>query len=328
MNLTMSAPSKELIAAAHVAFPTNEAALKQHVMMFGRIAIQGLGMVLSNTQFITPEFARNRARLAEMGILFEPDMQKLKTSVDDSRKFLSFLIDDANEILKTFGVTVEEMMAARQDEEKLSQIKQKTSSTSAPNIADPQKLIQSEQRITVNLTRLFALQVRNIEGLDAYATIPSGDNTLDHEDQRPGQHDVMKIALVLPVPDEHVSWDDILEYRKDGDSQNRFFELKEWMSDVARGSLTRAEAGQKLEVVLDRYRKLLTAHQMQINWTRLETFVVSTANVIRELRTFVQSQRSTLFSVEGRKLALLEGESTSAGSEVAFVIQAKSMLAS
>jgi hypothetical protein len=180
--------------------------------------------------------------------------------------------------------------------------------------------------LSVNVTRLFALQVRNAEGLDAYATIPRGDNTLDHDNQHPEQHDVMKITLVVPVPDEQVPWDDILQYRQDPDSQNRFFELKEWISDVASGSLTRGEVGEKLEVVLDRYRKLMETHQMQMNWTRLEAYVVTTADVLGDLDASLS--RSTLFSVEGRKLALLEGESTSPGSVVTFVIQAKSMLAS
>jgi hypothetical protein len=329
----MSGPSKELLAAPHVGFLLNEAALKQHGTMFGRIAVQELKIVLRNAHFVTPEFARNRARLAEMGILFEPDMQKLTSPVDDAyRNSFSFLMNDVNEILKPFGTSVEEMIAARNDEAKAARIKQKTAqsrSTYESNMGDPQKLIETEQRLSVNLTRLFALQVRKIEGRDACATIPSGDNTLDHDDQRPEQHDIMKISVVVPVPDETVSWDDILQYREDPDSQNRFIALKEWMSDVACGSLTGAEVGEKLEVLLDRYRKLLETHQVQINWTRLEAYVVTRADVLRELDAFRQTQRSgALFSVEGRNLTLLEGESTSAGSEVAFVIQAKSMLAS
>ena len=326
----MSSPSKELIAAAHVAFSTDEAALKQMTIMFNRIAFQGLRIMLRNTQFITPEFARDRARLAEMGILFEPDMQRLQTSDDDDyRKTVSFLMNDANEILKPFGLTVEEMIAARKDEEKKSEVRQKMAqppSTLASNIGDPRKLIETEQRLTVNVTRLFALQLRKREGLDAYATIPSGDNTLDQDDQRSTKHDVMKIAVVVPVPDERVSWQDIFQYREDPDSQNKFFELKEWMSDVAAGSLVPAEVGQKLEFLLDRYRELLETHQIQINWTRFEAYVVTTGDVLRDLNAFRQSQQgSTLFSVEGRKLALLEGELMSAGSEVAFVIPAKSM---
>ncbi len=177
----MSAHPKELVAAAHVAFSDNEAGLKQHAIMFGRIAIQGLGHMMGNTQLVTPEFARNRATLAEMGILFEPDIQKLMTAVDDTYKnYVSFLLNDIDEVLKPLGVSVAEMIAARNDKEKAAQIKQKTAqpvSTYESNISDPQKLIETEQRLTVNFTRLFALQVRKVEGLDAWATIPSGDNS-------------------------------------------------------------------------------------------------------------------------------------------------------
>ena len=326
-------PSNEVIAVAHVGFTTNEAALKQHAIMFSRIAIHGLGLMLREEHFVNPKFARNRARLAEAGVLFEPDLQKLTTPVDESyKKDASFLMEDANEILKSVGMSIEEMLAARNDKEKAAEIKQRSAqpmSTDPATVSDQQKLIEAERRISVNLTRFFAHQVRQIEGLHAYPTIPSGDNSLDWEDQRPEQHDVMKIGLVVPVPDEQVSWDDVLEYRKDSDFPNRFFELKEWMSDVGRGSLTRGEVGEKLELLLDRYRKLLETHQMQINWARLEAYVVTTADVLRDLDAFRQDQRaSTLFSIEGRKLKLLEGEMTAPGSEVAFVIQGKSMLSS
>ena len=325
-------PSNEVIAVAHVGFTTNEAALKQHAIMFSRIAIHGLGLMLREPHFVNPKFARNRARLAEAGVLFEPDLQKLTTPVDESyKKDASFLMEDANEILKSVGMSIEEMLAARNDKEKAAEIKQRSAqpmSTDPATVSDQQKLIEAERRISVNLTRFFAHQVRQIEGLHAYPTIPSGDNSLDWEDQRPEQHDVMKIGLVVPVPDEQVSWDDVLEYRKDSDFPNRFFELKEWMSEVGRGSLTRGEVGERLEMLLDRYRKLLETHQMQINWARLEAYVVTTADVLRDLDAFRHQRASTLFSIEGRKLKLLEGEMTAPGSEVAFVIQGKSMLSS
>lgn len=326
----MPAPSKELIAVAHIGFCNNEAALKQHAIMFGRIAIQGLGHVLRTTQFVTPEFARNRAMLAESGVLFEPDMQKLMTPDDDAyRNSVRYVMTDFDEVLRPLGVSMAEMVAARNDKEKAAQIKQKTSQPASvyeANISDPQKLIDTERRLTVNLMRLLAFQIRKIEGLDACVTISSEDNSLDQADPRPEQHDVMKFSLVLPVPDDSVSWDEILEYRNDPDFPNRFFELREWMSDVACGSLTGVEAGEKLEVLLDRYRRLLQAHQMQINWTRMEAYVVTTSDVLKDLDAMSQ-RGSMLFSVEGRRLALLEGELTAAGSVVGFVIQGKSMLA-
>lgn len=75
----------------------------------------------------------------------------------------------------------------------------------APRVPDHARLIQTERRLTVNTTRMFAIQVRNQENSDAYATIPSEDSWLDDDDQRPNKHDVLKIAVVVPVPDQQAS---------------------------------------------------------------------------------------------------------------------------
>ena len=59
----MSTPSKELIAIGHVAFINNEAALKQLVTIFNRIAFAALSVALRRdaAHLFTPEFVQTRA---------------------------------------------------------------------------------------------------------------------------------------------------------------------------------------------------------------------------------------------------------------------------
>ena len=331
----MSMPSKELIAVAHVAFINDEAALKQLVTIFNRIAFAALSVALrpNAAHFFTPEFVQNTSMLVDMGILYEPVMEKWKPDADSAtpNSVLS-LFDDVNEILRPFGVSVEEMLAARNDKDEAKRIREKTAlpvQELAAKVPEPERLMQIERGLTVNITRMFAIQLRNRENSDAYATIPSEDSSLDDDDQRPNKHDVLKIAVVVPVPDEQASWQQIIEYRNDSDSQGRFFELKEWMSDISRGAIAEAEAQQKLEFLLDQYRRVLQRHEIQINWTKLEAFVVTSADDSQRSTPFEKDQSaSPLFSVEPRKLALLETESTLPGNIVAFVTQAKSMFSS
>lgn len=327
----MSTPSKELVAIAHVAFINNEAALKQLVTIFNRIAFNALSVAMrpNAAHLFTPEFVKTRSMLVDLGILYEPDMEKWKPAADSATpKSLLSLFDDINEILRPFGVSVEGMLAARNDKDEAKRIREKVAlpvEEFGANVPNHERLIQTERRLTVNMTRMFAIQVRNQENSDAYATIPSADSSLDDDDQRPDKHDVLKIAVVVPVPDEQASWQQIIEYRNDSDSQERFLELKEWMSDISRGAIAEAEARQKLEFLLDQYRRVLQRHEIQINWTKLAAFVVSSA----DNSPFQKDQSaSPLFSVEPRKLALLETESTLPGSIVAFVTKTKSMFSS
>src|ERR1041384_7935336 len=181
----MSIPSKELIAIAHVAFINNEAALKQLVTIFNRIGYNALSLALrpDAAHLSTPEFVKNRSMLVDLGILYEPDMEKLNPAADSAaRTPVLSVFDDINEILRPLGISMEEMVAARNDKEKAERIREKMArpvEELAAMVPDHERLMQTEKRLAVNMTRMFAAQVRNQENSDAYATIPSGDSSLD-----------------------------------------------------------------------------------------------------------------------------------------------------
>ena len=285
---------KELVAVPHAAFVTYKAAFKQLVTIFDRIAMQDL--IASDPNVAPPEFAW----LAELGILFEFDMEKLAND-DDYRPTFDRIGNVLSEtLMPAVGLNVDE--------------------TSAPGEAvDLFEVLEMAKRVSTDVTRLTTSLLRNREHFDAYAVIPTEHSSLDHQDQGTGNHDVMKIVLpTFPVPDDDVTWQQILEFRH---GPNPFSFVKNWISDVARGSLTPDEAETKLQHLLDQYRTRLETHQMKTSTTTLEGFVVTTADA---LGRFGPAERA-LFSVEHRKLALLQGESTSAGSQVAYVIKTKSM---
>ncbi|HKE60152.1 MAG TPA: hypothetical protein VKB46_25750 [Pyrinomonadaceae bacterium] len=315
----MSTPAKELIAIAEFGFIENDAAKKQLATIFNRIAFPAFPLALRHN-------AAHWSMLVDQGILHEYDIKKLKTAADGATRNSEFsLIEDFNEMIRPLGTSVEEMLAARNDPEELKRIKEKVAlpvEEIEAKIPDHERAMQTIRRVSVNTTRLFAIAVRKQENPDAYATVRSGDSSLDDDDQRPNKHDVLKIVVVVPVPDEQTSWQQIIQYRNDPDSQGGFIELKEWMSDLARGAILEAEAQHKLESLLDQYRRVLQRHEIQINWAKLEAFVVASADYAQRFAPF---SASPLFWVEPRKLALLEGESTLPGSIVAFVTEAKSM---
>ena len=322
----MSTPSKELIAVAHIALLPNEAALKQLATIFHRICFpESLWVALRpDPGRVLPQgFLESRCMLIYLGILYELDMKNWQAADSAAENSLFSLFDDMNELLSPFGFTVEEMFAARNDPEEMKRIRKLSELPDAAKVPDYEQVIKTERRFSVNTTRMCAIQVRNGGQSDAYATIPSGDSSLDDDDPRPNKHDVLKIAVVVPVPHEQTSWQQIIEYRGDSDSQGRFFELKEWMTDITRGTIAKAEAQKKIEFLLDQYRRVLERHEIQIDWTKLEAFVVTGAD---DSPFQTDQHASPLFSVQPRKLALLESESTLPGSVVAFVTQAKAKL--
>ena len=98
------------------------------------------------------------------------------------------------------------------------------------------------------------------------------------------------------------------------------------MCNVGSGSIPPAEVAGSLEFLLDRCRWHFGRHQLSSNWKTLEAFIVSSGETVEKFGRFRRGQSaSPLFYVEHRKLGLLDGESTSAGGEIAFVITTKSM---
>ena len=316
---------RDLVAVAHQAFPFQEAALKQIAVLFNRIAIPGLSIYLSDPNVAIPGFTKFGAELAEMGILFEPDLAKYKSSARQDIK--NRIRHDMDGLGKPFGITAEDFYSAREDKKKATELRNKVyplDPTRLSGSVDPRPMISAIQRMTVNLTRHLAMQLRNIDKLDAHAIVPLEFSSLDQEDESTDKHDVMKIVITaLPVPKQDVSWEQIIEYRNDPNSLNRFLDLRNWISDTARGRFTPVEVEQNLRHVLNRFSKQMKIHRMKEDVTILEAFVVAAPDLTKRYAGHLNLPG--LCSVEHVKLALLEGESASEGSEVAFVIRTKSL---
>lgn len=131
------------------------------------------------------------------------------------------------------------------------------------------------------------------------------------------------VFRVLPIPDEQTPWEHIFEYRSDPDSHSKFLALRNWMNDVSRTDLTPIEIEQKLEYLVDQYRRHIELHKMKVNTGVLETVVVSTAELVENLVKFKWGKLAQgLFAFRKRRVSLLESELTAPGNEVAYIVKA------
>ncbi len=113
-------------------------------------------------------------------------------------------------------------------------------------------------------TRLFSIQLRELDGLEAYPILPADIPSSENPESTKGE--VIKIVLsALPVPDDQTSWEQIVEYRNEPDSKNKFLDLRNWMSEVARGEHTPDQAEEKLEYLLSQFRRAMGIHRMKAN---------------------------------------------------------------
>jgi hypothetical protein len=168
-------------------------------------------------------------------------------------------------------------------------------------------------------TRATCLYLREVEQLDACWTF---SHMCSSESPTRGVLDI--VVNRLPVPDESVPWEHIMEFRSDPDSYSKFLALRNWMNEVARAKLTPIEVEQKLEYLMDQYWRHMQLHRMKANAGVLQTVIVSTAELIENLVKIQWGKvAKSMFAFKERQIAMLEGELTAPGSEVAFIIKAQ-----
>jgi len=311
----MTTYPREVVGVSDQVLALDEHALKRLTVLFNRIAFPGLSAFRS----VQPQFKRaeHLLRLADTGILFEPEIPKWS----DNQDFKNRMLQDVDKVLKPSGVSAEEILAARTDEKKALEVREKRRPVSEESILenDPIGVIGAMHRMATNMTRLVAVQLRNLNNLDAHAVLSSEFNSLEEDDEHPNSRDVLQILITgLPLPDKDVSWEQIIEYRSDPNSLNRFLDLRNWISDTAHGRLTPLEAEQRLEPVLNRFRKQAEIRQMKTVDTTLVASVTTSPDIVRNLLSYPGGTRLCYFA--RRKLVLLEGEALSEVSEVAFVL--------
>ncbi len=175
----------------------------------------------------------------------------------------------------------------------------------------------------IHRMRRECIGLRKLHNMDAYPVLSLRDFLLSNE--KADKNDVVVIALdSLPVPDESTPWEQIIEYRSDPGSQSKFLALRHWMSEVARAELTPAEVEEKLEYLIDQYRRHMRLHRMKTNVGTLETIVTTGAEFLGNLVSFKWGKAAeALFSLKRRQVALLEGELTAPGNEVAYIVKAR-----
>ncbi|MBA3355579.1 MAG: hypothetical protein H0U18_06490 [Pyrinomonadaceae bacterium] len=318
---------REFVAVDHIAIAFDLPALKQQALMFDRIAIPQLQAFLAYEGEERKEANATLRWLQEAGIVFEPTLKSdAKISIDEYRDNRSLLVEQSQKLLaELLGFSIEELIEARGHKSKTARIKKKIDQIPEKvyEFVEGENVADHAYKLATYITRLISIELREVDGLQAVPLLPVDIAETDNDHDL--KNSVIKIVLnSLPVPDDETSWEQIVEYRDDQDSKNKFLDLRNWMSEVARGELTPVEAEEQLEYLLSLFRRGMEIHRMKANTIVLESLVVTSADLARNLLTLRWGEIAKgFFSIRHRKIALLEGELTAQGSEVAYIIKAR-----
>jgi hypothetical protein len=316
--------------------------LKQSLFIFDRIAIPHLAsaFLAEEAQDIPPESKEELRWLVDMGLLFEPTVEAKNelTSQEFEEENEAFIRHTLGMIGVMVGLDPEKMFQITEENdddnlsitaddlrdmgEKLKRVAALLRKKGSDILESPAFKIQVGL-MTGHLTRMSSIILREAQGLDAYpvlsSTIPIARNS------HAVKSDIFHIVLnSLPIPDDSTPWEQILEFRSDPNSRSKFLDLRNWMSEVARAELKPNEVVEKLEYLMSQYQRHMELHRIKTDVGTLQTIVVTGAEVLGDLFSFKWGKAAeALFSLKKRNIALLEGELTAPGSEVAYIVKAR-----
>lgn len=288
--------------------------LKEEALLFEQIVILGLRHHLREMEYWDLDDATS-ADIAETKWLIEQGIIHLPPE-----GFFDEHVKRSEEALKHF-----ELQSAELDEV------QKLGAQAGENIGQltredfsiiTDKVARHGRSVGIHRVRLSSVLLREFGGLDAHPILP--DDAMEYlSAPRANKSDVAQIVLgEMPLPDESVPWEQIIEYRSDPDSKGKFLALRNWMSETARAELSPVEVEEKLAWLMFDYQRHMRLHKMKTHVGMLETIVVTGAEMLENLVKFNWGKMARqLFSLKHRRIALLEEEMRAPGSETAYIIK-------
>jgi hypothetical protein len=279
-----------------------EQVLKREALIFDRIGINDINLLEKNDgmDFSLNDNRRDLKWLLEEGVVFDP-----KKLLKNKSLIITKDIDLYHAAYHEHDIILR----------KMERISRRTDKVKTKFLTHAARTFRIESVLT-------ALHLRHSLGLDAYPVFYQSSAL--PELNIPTQNAVQVALNALPIPDEATAWEQIIDFRSDPDSRSKFLDLRNWMNDITRNELAPIEIEQKLEHLIDQYQRHLNLHKMKTNAGLIETVVISSAELAEELIKFKWGKvAKSLFSFRKRKVAVLESELTSPGSEVAYIIKAR-----
>lgn len=308
---------------------------KREALMFNQITIPNLqANVYSDKGMFTHlrELIPEIEWLTDKGVILhlDEDEQAKVNSKEADLEFNSMVSHGVQLAREVFGSNYEKLLNAvkAQDiatiKEMLGKIDEEKNNFKEKQASEG--FVKQTTQMSGHVTRMRAAQLRESGKVDAYPILPV--DFFNNTRIEATKDNVIQIVLnTLPIPDDSTSWEQIIEYRNDPDSQNKFLDLRNWMTEVARAKLTPTEVEEKLEYLLSQYQRHMMLHKMKTSTSTLETVVTTTAEMLGDLVSFKWGKAAqALFSFKRKQVSLLEGELTAPGSEVAYIVKAKETL--
>jgi hypothetical protein len=279
------------------------ACIKQEALMFRRIAVPGYTTIApllrEGSCPAMADYYDDLDWLFEQGIIYQPEV------LEPNENILR------NEEYKQYSNLDEECLTATLE------LIERSKRTHEPQDAAVVSLWFQFQQMRTSFL------LRELKQIDAYPILPCACILNLIKKNHTFKTDVVQITLrALPVPSYSTPWEQILEYRDDPDTADKYLDLRNWMSDVARSDLSTVEIEEKLDYLMSQFRRHMRLHKMKTGQGTVKGLIVSGAKFAENLIKGNLGKLAEKTLIRKKEVAVMEGELTSPGCEVAYVVQA------
>lgn len=169
--------------------------------------------------------------------------------------------------------------------------------------------------------RLISIKLRILEGLNAVPSLETPDIDIFSNTFKKPNANVLQVVLnQMPIPDDSVSWEQLIEFREDQDAKHARIGLRNWMNKVAREDYSVSEMVDELEYLLHRYESYIKHHKMKYKKLQQQVLIKMPFSLAEDLiKLRLEKLVDRLFEVRNGRMALADSEINAPGREVAYI---------
>lgn len=169
--------------------------------------------------------------------------------------------------------------------------------------------------------RYKSIIANKIDSKNEYIPIIKNLDNSNPEDWKVSKENVVHIVLKkIPVISKETSIDQVLEFKENSDIKTRYYELRDFITNISKSNLSLKEIEDKIEYLQDQYSQSLNFHKLKYDISVLEIFCVTAATVIENISTLKFSKAvKTIFELNKKEILLIEAEKQFKGREISYI---------
>lgn len=125
----------------------------------------------------------------------------------------------------------------------------------------------------------------------------------------------------IPTPEDNTSWENILDFKNDANTKNKYNALINWVNKVAKEESNLNEIEDEYNYLYSDYVEQFKIHKMKYKLSNLEIIACLGFDFIAG-NLGISSVKTTAFRFWQSEMNLLEAESKFSGKEIAFIYKA------